>query len=154
EPRRRHLGNAHGRWCASWGNDVLRYDAIGAEVLHGGECGAPDDEIVQVRRRSLAVGLYVDVPDRDYAITLVERKRPRGDRTDGCEGERANGDGDRHPEYADEREPGVFDQHAEAELDVEREAAERSGIPSVAHCLAMLLHTAKRGERPASCLIP
>ena len=69
------------------------------------------------------------------------------------EGDGAEPDAERHREPADEREPGILHEHPDAELQVERQAAEPGGAAALAQRLAMLLHAAEGRERAPSRLV-
>jgi hypothetical protein len=79
----------------------------------------------------LIVRFDVPVLERDDAVTLVDRERRVHVAIEEREERRGDGDGDRHPHAADERQAGILDQHARAELRVEPrlvEQPEGSGI--------------------------
>ena len=46
--------------------------------------------------------------------------------------------------------PGILDEHSEAQLQVERQAAEPGGAAAIAHGFPVIVHAAERGERSAT----
>ena len=105
-----------------------------AEVDDRAKLALPHPEVVE-QPLVLTVPLRVELPERDNAVTLVQRQRGievRVEERVGAGGER---DPDGHAEPPDEGEPGGLREHARAESEVERrrggvaaeEAAEGAG---------------------------
>ena len=112
-------------------------------------CAAP-----RARRRSrAAAGARRGSPPRPRCGS-PRRGRPRraGARVrelrHQLEGGRAHRDGERHGQPAHQREPRVLDQHARAELEVQRQAAHPRQPARVAHLLLVPLHPAEGDRRP------
>ncbi len=88
--------------------------------------------------------------DRDDALAVLERQRAVQELRDHLEGDRANADGHRHREGADQRQRSVLDQHPDPEAAVDGDVIEPLQPARVAACLFPLFHAAKRdGGLPA-----
>jgi hypothetical protein len=92
---------------------------------------APDREVVQ-HARLLPTLATVPALDLHDPVAAGERQRRVNRHAHHLEDDRADPDGERHREPADQRQPRILHEHPAAELHVERQAPEPGETPLLA----------------------
>ncbi len=160
--KRRRGGNAEpgrGNGCdvqrarlAVTSHEVARDVLPRAHVGHRSHGLPPHEEVVQ-RARFGGIRLHVPVLQVHYAVTVRQRQRGVHGEHGHLEDDAAGQDGERHSEAADDGQPRVLHEHADAEPEVEIQSAEPGQAATVAHVLLVALHAAERDQGLPSALV-
>ena len=112
------------------------------QLLDGLQLFAPGDEVVQHSALGTP-GNRSGVLQSNHPLAVLQRKRGIEHLGHDLEEHRANRDGHRHRESADQRQPPVLDEHADAEPGVERHRVNPLQPARVAPLFLVLLETAE-----------
>ena len=126
--------------------------AEGAKLLDRNQLLTPLHEVMQ--HPSLGTAWRVGrVLERDHAIPVGQRQCWIDDFCDQLVEGRANRNGHRHREAANQREPAMFDEHADAESGVERERVEPLPAARIPAGLFVFFDAPEANVRLAPCFL-